>query len=82
MKHSLYAVHKNTLLSCLSVRLATASDEQNISSFIETTYKGSVFVSDMMEAIDRAASEDNNSTRIYPFVVLTDNIVVGIIILE
>lgn len=82
MKHSLYAVHKNTLLSCLPVRLATAADEENIRLFIETTYKGSVLVSDMMEAIDRTANEDNNSTRIYPFVVLTDHIVVGIIILE
>lgn len=82
MKHSLYAVHKNALLSCLSVRLATTCDEERIRLFVDTTYKGSVFVSDMMEAVERAANEDNNSIQIYPFVVLTDNIVVGIIILE
>lgn len=82
MKHSLYAVHKNALLSCLSVRLATVSDEENIRLFIESTYKGGVFVSDMMEAIDRATNKDDNAARMYPFVVLTDNIVIGIIILE
>lgn len=72
----LYAVQRNALFSSIRVRLATKKDEERIYSFLADNSQGAAHAADVMSAI-----EMNQKHRVYPYLMIAEDLMIGICIL-
>lgn len=72
----LYTVQRNALFSNIKVRLGSPDDEERIHIFLADIMQAEAHAADVMIAM-----EMNHKHRVYPYVIMAEDMVIGICIL-
>lgn len=75
---AVYALHRNALLSDLSVRRATLADRMAIHNFLRRMHESAYYVKEIIDAIEEQATVD----ELHVFVTIVEEQMVGICILR
>lgn len=79
---SLFCVHKNALLGSIIIRKATINDEEDILDLFVYGKYGTEYANEFIEAIKRSQYNMNTDRLQFPFLVISEKTLVGIILLE